>query len=104
MTDEVYCSVFLALLQVAFLGKCDDQEQGPRGWPFSRLLDLIADGELLLIAWERRKICTLHNIWLILLIRRAITPSEHGYLALPVCASSLCQSRVKMGHNNDKFL
>ena len=24
MTDEAYCSVVLALLQVAFLGKCDD--------------------------------------------------------------------------------
>ena len=24
LTDEAYCSVVLALLQVAFLGKCDD--------------------------------------------------------------------------------
>ena len=24
VTDEAYCLVFLALLQVAFLGKCDD--------------------------------------------------------------------------------
>ncbi len=24
VTDEAYCSVVLALLQVAFLGKCDD--------------------------------------------------------------------------------
>ena len=24
VTDEAYCSVILALLQVAFLGKCDD--------------------------------------------------------------------------------
>ena len=25
VTDEAYCSVVLALLRVAFLGKCDDQ-------------------------------------------------------------------------------
>ena len=24
VTDEAYCSIVLALLQVAFLGKCDD--------------------------------------------------------------------------------
>ena len=42
MTDEVDRSVVLALLQVAFLGKCDDG-LGPRGWPFSRLPDLVAD-------------------------------------------------------------
>ena len=35
--------VVLALLQVAFLGKCDDQGLGPQGWPFSCLRDLNAD-------------------------------------------------------------
>ena len=43
VTDEAYCSVFLALLQVAFLGKCDDQGLGPQCWPFSFLPDLLAD-------------------------------------------------------------
>ena len=43
VTDEADCSVVLALLQVAFLGKCDDEGLGPRGWPFSSLPDLIAD-------------------------------------------------------------
>ena len=36
-------SVVLALLQVAFLGKCDDQGLGPQSWPFSCLTDLVAD-------------------------------------------------------------
>ena len=36
-------SVVVALLQVAFLGKCDDQGWGPRGWPFSFLPDLVVD-------------------------------------------------------------
>ena len=36
-------SVVLALLQVAFLWKCDDQGLGPRGLPFSCLPDLVAD-------------------------------------------------------------
>ena len=40
---EAYCSVVLALLQVAFLGKCDDQGLGPQDWPFSCLPDLVAD-------------------------------------------------------------
>ena len=57
-----------------------------------------------LTAWERREVSTLRAIWLISLIRRVVTPSEHGYLALPVRASSLCQSRVKMEHNNAEFL
>ena len=35
--------VVLALLQVAFLGKYDDEGLGPRGWPFSCLPNLIAD-------------------------------------------------------------
>ena len=43
MTDEAYCSVVLAPLQVAFLGKSDDQGLGPQGWPFSCLPDLVAD-------------------------------------------------------------
>ena len=43
MTDETYCSVVQALLQVAFHGKCDDQGLGPWGWPFSWLPDLFAD-------------------------------------------------------------
>ena len=43
VTDEADCSVVLALLQVAFLGKCDDQGLGPLCWPFSSLPDLIAD-------------------------------------------------------------
>ena len=30
VTDEAYRSVVLALLQVAFLGKCDDLGLGPR--------------------------------------------------------------------------
>ena len=43
MADEADRSVVVALLQVAFLGKCDDQELGPRGWPFSFLPDFVAD-------------------------------------------------------------
>ena len=43
MTDEADCSLVLALLQVAFVGKCDDYGLGPWGWPFSILPDLIAD-------------------------------------------------------------
>ena len=43
VTDEVYCSVVLALLQVAFLGKCDGQRLGLQGCPFSCLQDLVAD-------------------------------------------------------------
>ena len=41
--DEADCWVVLALLQVAFLGKCGDQGLGPRGWPFCCLPDLVAD-------------------------------------------------------------
>ena len=36
-------SVVLPLLQVAFLGKCDDQGLGPRDWSFPFLPDLITD-------------------------------------------------------------
>ena len=36
-------SVVLALLQVAFPGKCDDQRMGPQCWPLSCLPDLLAD-------------------------------------------------------------
>ena len=43
MADEADRSAVLALLQVAFLGKCDDQGQGPSGWPFSCLPDLVVD-------------------------------------------------------------
>ena len=43
MTDEAYCSVVLALLQVAFLGKCDDKGLGSWGWPVSCLPNLVAD-------------------------------------------------------------
>ena len=42
VTDEADCSIVLALLQVAFLGKCDDEVLGPRCWPFSSVPDLIA--------------------------------------------------------------
>ena len=40
--DEADRSVVLTLLQVAFLGKCDEQGLDPQGWPFSCLPDLIA--------------------------------------------------------------
>ena len=43
VTDEDDRSVVLALPQVAFLEKCDDQGLGPQGWPFSCLPDLVAD-------------------------------------------------------------
>ena len=43
VADEADRSVVLALLQVAFLEKCDDQGPGPRDWPFSCLPDLVAD-------------------------------------------------------------
>ena len=43
VADEADRSVVLALLQVAFLGKCDDQGQGPQGWPFFCLPDHVAD-------------------------------------------------------------
>ena len=43
MADEADHTVVLALLQVAFLGKCDDQGLGPQGWPFSCLRNHIAD-------------------------------------------------------------
>ena len=38
VADEADRLVVLALLQVAFLGKCDDQGLGPRGWPVCRVL------------------------------------------------------------------
>ena len=43
MTDEADRLIVLALLQVAVLGKCDDQGMGPCGWPFSCQPDLVAD-------------------------------------------------------------
>ena len=43
VTNKAYCLVVLALLQVAFLGKCDDYGLGPWGWPFSCLPNLVAD-------------------------------------------------------------
>ena len=36
------CAVVLAMLQIVFLGKHDDQGLGPRGWPFSCVPDLAA--------------------------------------------------------------
>ena len=42
VADEADRSVVLALLQVAFLGRCDDQELGPWGWQYSCLPDLVA--------------------------------------------------------------
>ena len=41
MTYEADSSVVPALLQVAFLGACDDQGLGQRGWPFSCLPDIV---------------------------------------------------------------
>ena len=43
MTDEADCSVVLALLQAAFLGKYDDLGLGPQGWPFSCVPDFVTD-------------------------------------------------------------
>ena len=43
VADEADRLIVLALLQVAFLGKCDDQGLGPWGWPFSCLPELVAD-------------------------------------------------------------
>ena len=43
VADEADRSVVLALLQVTFLGKCDDQGLGPQDWAFSCLPDLVAD-------------------------------------------------------------
>ena len=43
VADEADHLEVLALLQVAFLGKYDDQGLGPQGWPFSCLPDLAAD-------------------------------------------------------------
>ena len=43
MTDEAYCSIDLALLQVAFLVKCDDKGLGLWGWPFSCPPNPVAD-------------------------------------------------------------
>ena len=40
---RLYRSVVLAVLQDAFLGKCDGQGLGPQCWPFSCLSDLTAD-------------------------------------------------------------
>ena len=46
MVFEAAHTVVLALLQVAFLGKCDDQGLGPRGLPFSCQPDLAADAKM----------------------------------------------------------
>ena len=43
MTYEAYCSVVLAMLQVAFFGKCGDYGLGAWRWPFSFLPNLVAD-------------------------------------------------------------
>ena len=43
VADGADRSVVLALLHVPFLGKCDDQGLGPRGWPFSCQPYLVAD-------------------------------------------------------------
>ena len=43
MADEADRSVVLALLQVAFLWKRDDQGLNPRGLPFFCRSDLVAD-------------------------------------------------------------
>ena len=43
VTDEAHRLVVLALLQVAFLRKCDGLGLGPPDWPFSCLPDLVAD-------------------------------------------------------------
>ena len=43
MGDDADRWVVLALPQVPFLGKCDDQGVGPQGWLFSCLPDLVAD-------------------------------------------------------------
>ena len=43
VADGADRSVVLALLQVAFLGKFDEQGLGPQGWPFSCLPVLVAD-------------------------------------------------------------
>ena len=43
VADEADRWVVLALLQVAFLGKCDDQQLDQQGLPFSCLPDLVAD-------------------------------------------------------------
>ena len=43
VTDDADRSIVLTLLQVAFLGKCDDWGLGPQGWPFYCLPDLVAD-------------------------------------------------------------
>ena len=59
VADEAYRSVVLALLQVAFLGKYDDQGLGPQGWPFSCLAALVVDcrpgsGNYVLSTWNRK--------------------------------------------------
>ena len=43
VADAADCLVVLALVQVAFLGKCDDRGLDPQGWPFSCLSDLLTD-------------------------------------------------------------
>ena len=43
VADGADLSVVPALLQVAFLGKCEDKGPGPWGWPFSCLSNVVAD-------------------------------------------------------------
>ena len=43
VADEADRSVVLALLQIAFLGKCDDRGLGPQGWPFFSVPNLVSD-------------------------------------------------------------
>ena len=43
VANKVDRSVVLALLQVAFLGECDNQGLGPQCGPFSCLPDLVVD-------------------------------------------------------------
>ena len=43
VADEADCLVVLALLQVAFLGKCGGQRLGPSSWPFSCPPDFVTD-------------------------------------------------------------
>ena len=43
VADEADRLIVLALPQVAFLRKCNDQGLGPQCWPLSCLPDLVAD-------------------------------------------------------------
>ena len=52
------CSQVLALMQVAFLEKCDGQGLGPRGWPFSPPV-----GQILLQIVEKAMITASAPTW-----------------------------------------